>query len=109
MNVAISWPEGWPDEGDGGTAAFVSNGLADGAAHWERDSAIGDDPDALSFVCPCGCKTVVGFLSVLKGPKMPGFWQWDGDLIAPTLTPSIRRLDHCRWHGWLRAGVFTNE
>lgn len=31
-------------------------------------------------------------------------WQWDGNLEAPTLTPSI----NCRgcWHGYLRAGIF---
>jgi hypothetical protein len=31
-------------------------------------------------------------------------WEWDGNLDAPTLTPSI----NCKacWHGYLKAGVF---
>lgn len=32
-------------------------------------------------------------------------WHWDGNLDAPTLTPSINCL-RC-WHGWLKAGEFV--
>lgn len=60
------------------------------------------------FVCPCGCGAFAGItLDVpeaqgLSGPK----WKWDGNEDAPTITPSIRRLDGCQWHGFLTAGVF---
>ena len=38
-----------------------------------------------------------------KGTQSNGeSWEWDGDLEAPTLTPSI---DHKEvWHGWLTKG-----
>lgn len=37
-------------------------------------------------------------------------WEWDGNLDAPTLKPSINRrsyLNNPGWHGWLRAGVLV--
>lgn len=29
-------------------------------------------------------------------------WAWDGNLLAPTLTPSVHIFGN--WHGWVRAG-----
>jgi hypothetical protein len=60
----------------------------------------GGPPDGLNFVCPCGCGEVLGV-----GFK-PGSWTFDGNLDAPTVTPSIQHLDGCRWHGFLTAGEF---
>ena len=57
--------------------------------------------DSIHFRCPCGCDSS---LSVpVTGPKA---WAWNGDVQFPTLTPSIKRLDHCRWHGFLTDGEF---
>lgn len=62
----------------------------------------------LLAVCPCGCGEFCGIsfdvpeAAGLHGPK----WKWDGNEEAPTITPSIRRIDGCKWHGWLTAGVF---
>lgn len=50
---------------------------------------------------PCG-EIIIG-----NGHKPTGgapTWQWDGNLDAPTLTPSINCV-RC-WHGFLRAGTF---
>lgn len=33
-------------------------------------------------------------------------WLWDGNVDAPTLTPSINCAD-C-WHGFIEKGVFVN-
>jgi len=78
--------------------------LAPGTAAWCKGSE--DDIATLNFVCPCGC-TEVGTV-----PVKPGYgahWQWDGDLVAPTLTPSILRCrpQSCGWHGFVTEGKFV--
>jgi hypothetical protein len=57
----------------------------------------------LNFVCPCGCESILGVS--LAGPNA---WQWNEDRNKPTVTPSIRRLDGCKWHGYLTDGVFKS-
>lgn len=43
--------------------------------------------------------------------KRPSKWQWDGNVEAPTLKPSIRAWHGIRekeiWHGFFRAGNFV--
>jgi hypothetical protein len=49
-------------------------------------------------------------------PRFEKRWNWDGNVDAPTLTPSIlhtKRVDGvypdgCGWHGYLTAGEFTS-
>lgn len=62
----------------------------------------------LLFFCPCGSNGCVGALSV--GEPVAGIppWKWDGDLAAPTLSPSVLQRADCGWHGWLRAGVWVS-
>lgn len=59
----------------------------------------------LWFVCPGPCRGLSA-IALVTGP--PGrTWQWDGNLVSPTLTPSI---DHAGcWHGWLRGGEFVAQ
>lgn len=66
---------------------------------------------ALMFCCP-GCATkhepglhMLPVNTTLKSPS----WTWDGNLEAPTLSPSIlSHKDHTEWrcHSFLKAGVF---
>lgn len=79
-------------------------GLVPGAAQWLCDDK--DNPCTLAFACPCGCGMAV-LVTVKKG-RHGSVWSWDGDLKSPTLHPSILRTEGCRWHGWLRKGVFYN-
>lgn len=65
--------------------------------------------DALVFVCP-GCaldgSTGLHMLPVNTTEHSPS-WTWDGNLDAPTLSPSIlthRLAGPC--HSFLRSGVF---
>lgn len=76
-----------------------------------------DDPTivSLDFLCPnCGAWHAV--------PVKPGHgtgWNWNGDREKPTLSPSMlfsgghsrsgnqERRD-CRWHGWMRDGVWVS-
>ena len=59
----------------------------------------------LQFVCPCGCGAVVLLPVSATGE---GGWQWDGNVNLPTLAPSIQRTSGCKWHGYLRRGVFES-
>jgi len=111
-NAAISFlPEGESidfadDKGgyyaaeDGDRSVYFRPDLPEGAAEWgyTADGVLA----GLSFICPCGCKAVVGLLIDHGG------WTFQGarDLARPTLASSILRVSGCRWHGHLRAGVF---
>lgn len=56
----------------------------------------------IRFVCPCGCSDVCSV------PIDPSFdkqaWNFNGNYVQPTLTPSILRLSGCKWHGFLTNG-----
>lgn len=56
------------------------------------------------FICP-GCKsiTAIALRPVVDGS--PQSWDFDGNMEAPTLNPSINHVG-C-WHGWLRNGEFV--
>lgn len=65
------------------------------------------------FTCPCGCGSMsrlpIGLNEKPPQGVDPGgvkaTWQWDGNREAPTLSPSIHHIGH--WHGYLRAGFWT--
>lgn len=65
--------------------------------------------DALAFLCP-GCAEMGGSgLHLLPVTPNEGraSWQWDGNLEAPTVSPSIlTRYSEGVCHSFLRAGVF---
>jgi hypothetical protein len=64
------------------------------------------DSRSLIYQCPCGCRRQ-GALPVTRHgvePAQRPAWDWDGNRDTPTLRPSIRRLDGCRWHGYLHQG-----
>lgn len=58
----------------------------------------------LTFLCPCGCGAYAG---VRFNSASEYGWNWDGNEELPTVTPSILRLDGCKWHGYLTAGFFV--
>lgn len=65
--------------------------------------------DALEFLCP-GCQEIGGsglhLLPVTPCEGRPS-WTWDGNLEAPTVSPSIlTRYNDGVCHSFLRAGVF---
>jgi hypothetical protein len=72
----------------------------------------GNRYEALMFVCP-GCaeqdgNTGLHMLPVNTTAKSPS-WEWDRNLEAPTLSPSILThggVNTKRCHSFLRAGVF---
>lgn len=66
---------------------------------------------ALMFVCP-GCASMHGnsglhMLPVNSSTKFPS-WDWDGNLEAPTLSPSILtgRDQPLKCHSFLKGGIF---
>lgn len=94
MNVKLRFVEGdiWANEDrQPGDAQFIS---FDGV---ERAG--------LYFICP-QCHHLGG---VHFDPPRAGGWKWDGNVEAPTVTPSILHDDpahggRCGWHGYLTAG-----
>ena len=68
----------------------------------------------MAFKCPCGAdqcrKRTHDSIPVRVGAPQPDQhnWGWDGNLDAPTLTPSIHRTGDCGWHGHLQAGMWRS-
>ena len=61
----------------------------------------------MTFVCPCGCGSHGG-VAVGGDPAKHPIWGWDKNLDKPTITPSIRFLSGCQWHGYLTDGEFRS-
>lgn len=59
------------------------------------------------FVCPgrCGHASAIALRPVVNPRPDQHSWEFDGNVDAPTLSPSINHVG-C-WHGWLRGGVFS--
>jgi hypothetical protein len=87
-----------------GVQAVVLVNLGDNAPPGAVAFEAGDH--GLFFVCPCGCGAE-DYLP-FRGPdgRPRPSWLWDGNREAPTLSPSIRRTAGCRWHGFLRSGIW---
>jgi hypothetical protein len=60
--------------------------------------------------CPCGCQypDIVCLEKVGENRRTNRevFWTWDGNLQAPTITPSLKRHVPCGIHFNLTAGVY---
>jgi hypothetical protein len=63
------------------------------------------EPGGMGFVCPCGCGRE-GYLPFKPQPSPS--WTFDGNTDKPTLSPSVLQVGGCRWHGWLRAGIWVS-
>lgn len=76
----------------------------------ERREGVG-----LACDCPCGCgvQLFVHFENPIDGkPYDTNSPQWkrEGDLFENmTLRPSIKRMNGCKWHGYLTNGVFEGK
>lgn len=82
------------------TGSFERADLPPGSAAWsEPDGEI----RSILFTCPCGCHAV-RTVPVKRAPHAGPEWVWNGDLVKPTLTPSIQIVGECHWHGFLTAG-----
>lgn len=93
--------------GEGENAgALYRKDLAPGSAQWCVAYSEPDKIVDLMFVCPCGCGSI-GHCAVEKHGNHP-MWTWDGNKEKPTLSPSIQRTHGCKWHGFLRAGIFES-
>jgi len=68
----------------------------------------GDGHRFIIFRCPCGCGQVLNLPIKNAGESGPG-WEWNGHEEQPTLTPSIRRMDGCEWHGFLTNGEWITQ
>ena len=69
------------------------------------------DKIGVVFNCPCGCKDYIGVMFSNPFDGKPAFpnggpkWKVEGDNFDNmTLSPSIRKLSGCKWHGFVRNG-----
>lgn len=66
-------------------------------------------PAGMDYRCPCGCGQT-GPLDFR--PHESPSWEWDGNIEAPTLKPSVHHRYLIRgewkthWHGYLTAGIW---
>jgi len=65
-----------------------------GAFEYYREGA--RFPAGMIFYCPCGCGKT-GALAFR--PHASPSWEWNGNLEAPVLSPSVHDVGH--WHGYL--------
>lgn len=61
---------------------------------------------AIEFRCPVAKngKNNQCQIPVTLGPAENGKWHWDGNMEAPTLSPSIGCDHRCGWHGHIVKG-----
>lgn len=59
----------------------------------------------MNFRCPCPCARLTPIYFTGHAVAGEPSWDWDLNLDAPTLKPSLHAVGH--WHGFLRAGFFT--
>jgi len=61
-------------------------------------------------MCPCGCRALgsIAFKHAWRDPGERPVWEWNGSKDKPTLTPSVQRTEGCKWHGWLKGGVWKS-
>ena len=55
----------------------------------------------LEFLCPRGCWHMVPVAG------HPQSWAWNGNEDKPTLTPSLKDMGECGWHGFITEGSLT--
>ena len=98
MNKPIIWVQ---------SAFHERKTAAPGSANWKIYEGGGRH---LQYVCPCGCGEWRN-LPVKEGEKVKDCWYWDGNEIAPTITPSIQHVRHepddCNWHGYVTKGEWV--
>lgn len=108
-NAAIIWRSISHDDDDKGIytaeGRWLRDDLPPGAAAWLADTT-GREHACLEFICPCGCGTVHALSIRRAGLTERPSWEWDGNVEKPTLSPSIACTTPCKWHGFLKAGVF---
>lgn len=83
--------------------SYYQKEIPPGSAKWATDQT--GKIAALILTCPCGCGEIC---AVSIAPPADKGWSWDGNKELPTLTPSILRTEHCRWHGYLTRGEFIS-
>lgn len=59
----------------------------------------------MTFICPCGCGRE-GYLPFTADQEPR--WNWDGNRDQPTVTPSVKQVGGCEWHGWLTNGEWRS-
>ena len=98
MNMVRDQGEVWPQPAPPGMFDLTQGGVVG------YPDAVGH----LIYICPNGkfCGVMIGPRAVAApDASRQSIWAWDGNVEAPTLTPSINCVGGCGWHGFITAGV----
>ncbi len=71
------------------------------------DYYFADEYKAIIYMCPTGCGALGNI--PLEPYDNHAYWNWNGDKENPSLTPSIQKLDGCRWHGFFTNGEWIGQ
>jgi hypothetical protein len=82
--------------------------LEDGCYPDYAEPGVYELADGLMLLACPGCGHVSGMRVGNPKPTQSPSWQLTGDPNAPTCQPSINCVGCCKWHGWLKAGVFES-
>lgn len=85
--------------------------IIQGDVYIAGDFDVAPDGKSILCVCPCGCGGMMRLRLYSEGTPHPEHtaWSWDGNRTQPTLLPSIRDVGGCRYHGFLRSGIWSFE
>lgn len=73
---------------------------------------VAEGVDSIQFRCPSKINRVCS-IPLTLGPEVDRDahgqrrWHWDGNMPAPTITPSIGCEARCGWHGNITAGAIA--
>lgn len=62
---------------------------------------------SLLYSCPCGCGLIRSLPIRAGSSNGPKCWTWNSRTDTPGVSPSIRHLDNCLWHGFLTNGEWS--
>lgn len=107
MKTKLRWVEdAYADGAQPGDASWASSG-GEGVTRADTGEPVPyREHAAIVYRCPgCNDERCVPVRPWPDGAS----WEWDGNVEAPTLTPSILHGDcACKWHGYLTAGEFVS-
>lgn len=67
---------------------------------------VSENGETFDCICPCGCGRYRS-LPICIGTKQDRARLWNGNRELPTLSPSIRDVGTCYFHGFMTDGVWT--
>lgn len=85
---------------------LVAGGTPGTLQYYTRAADGNGEAAGIIYKCPCGCDTVSSIPFRADVDRPGPTWNWNGDREKPDVNPSIKKLNGCKWHGFLRNGIW---